>query len=196
MDEKEHRFDALPSLLGVRIEYYSESHKRQLLESVAGPVLRERDFTAPILLPIEIFLTYYLFYKKNTLPPLVDAYRYFNRKISSAVAELDDCMRISRTGIVVNDPKNTATTCRVGEALSLAFLSWLHGLHEADWQRISETNKRKVLDYDIDLADADPAVSSNGAHYIAVEAKATAVTQKARSALAVCARDIALKKKC
>lgn len=49
-----------------------------------------------------------------------------------------------------------------GTAAALSLVGSLYDLHEADWQRIEETNDEKSLDY---------RIASNGRHFVELEAK-------------------------
>lgn len=138
------------STIKVSVEYYDEAERKKFLSysnvSDIGQLV-----TTGFEIPIEEFLTYYLFYKKR---PGKDGWRNYQEiglNIAYALAELSGFVDFN--GVSLSTPKDTdgqdrAITERIGESVGLSVVSRIHGLTAADWGRLPIIDK-KSFDYEV-----------------------------------------------
>lgn len=122
----------------VSVEFYDADEKAKLLKYPTAAVMSQmvRD---GIEVPTEEFLTYYLFYKRRPGKAGWRSYPELGAKIGHAIAELDDWLEFTGKSIVTPADLGTqdkAISERIGESIGMSVVSRIHGLTNADWDRI------------------------------------------------------------
>lgn len=167
--------DAKLKTLHMDVNYYDDSERKKLSSYPTARRVSELVSTGCQVNAAQ-FLTYYLFYRKRPGSQRFRNYEAIAEHIDHALVELDgwvdyvDGSLVSAPDAV---PQGKVVTERIGEAGALCVVSRIHGLHEADWEKIPEHRGRhsfSTFDYRFDTAAA-----SDGAYVIQVEAKGTAV---------------------
>jgi hypothetical protein len=151
----------------VQVGYYDEHEQHKLDAYPSAAAIREM-VTGGAQIPVSEFLTYYLFHRKRPGKPGYRSYSELSTQIHKAIAELDgwiDHNGVSICASVGTSPFNNPVSERVGEALALPIVGRLHGLTEADWDKIRE-GRGKTFDYE---------VASDGTRVIEVEAKGSCI---------------------
>jgi len=151
----------------VEVGYYDE-HERQKLDAYpSAPAIREM-VSGGTQIPVSEFLTYYLFHRKRPGKPGYRSYSELSTQAHQAIVELHGWIEHNGASIcasVGTSPFNNPTSERVGEALALPIVGRLHGLTEADWDKIPE-GRDKTFDYKI---------ASDGKRAVEVEAKGSCI---------------------
>jgi hypothetical protein len=151
--------------VAIKVDFYDNKERESFLRTPFPIGLQNLPIT--LTLPTPEVLTYYLYYKKQPGVPGYSTHDEVAQRWYEALVEFNGQLTLSNHSIrrIPNVTLDTGTTERVGEALSLSVASYLHGLHEADWGRIPESNTRKSLDFQY------PLTASDGKRFIQLEAK-------------------------
>ena len=152
----------------VDVDFYSDEEKRKFLSGSLAK--RVEDIPRRLVLAPADVLTYYLYYKKAPTLPGYSTHKELSEHVREGWEEWKGKLEISNGSVrwIPNARCDRGTTERIGEALSLSVASKLHGLHEADWDRIPESrDKKKTLDFSY------PWEASDGREFILLEAKGT-----------------------
>lgn len=169
---------APPETLRVEVAYYDEEEQAAFKEALGRDILG--GSARELVIPTPDFCTYYQYYKLRAGVPGYDSHDHVAGKWVHALAELDG--QIEFTGgsvrLIQTDGASKGTNERIGEAIGLSVASRLHGLHEGDWSRIPESNKRKTLDF-------ERPVASDGHRFVLLEAKGSSVENNALKPSAV-----------
>ncbi len=158
--------------IGVDIAYYNNGEKQLLLQYPSSEKIIDIVENG-VSIPIEEFLTYIFFHRKNPDIPNYRSYKDIEKRICQAFSYLDgyilfDGVSISGPPINPNDSIKSITE-HIGEAVGLAIMNRLHGLIEADWIKISSKGgigASPSFDYQI---------ASTGDQFIQIEAKGSFV---------------------
>ena len=151
----------------VEVGYYDKHEQHRLDAYPSAAVIREL-VSSGAQIPVSEFLTYYLFHRKRPGKPGYRSYLQLSRQIHQAIVELQGWIDHNGASIcasVGTAPFNNAISERVGEALGLAIVGRLHGLTDADWDKILE-GRHTTFDYQI---------ASDGTRAIEVEAKGSCI---------------------
>jgi len=158
--------------LEVCVEFYDENEKKKLqaypLANRIGEVVSK-----PINIPYAEFLTYYLFHRKRPELSGISSYAQLGGKIDTARKMLEDFVKRSDHSLFV--PKGIIelpiyVSENIGESVGLSVINRIHGLSEADWNRIPVSRgvgARPVFDYE--------HLASDGKSIIQLEAKGSCV---------------------
>jgi len=165
----------------VEVEYYDQKDQNLLAHY---PTAKEIGTIVQngLKIPIPEFLTYYLFHRKRHGIEGLGDYSELSQNIGSALSNLEHFVEFN--GNSISAAKGIGTqlneiTEHVGESIGLSVISSIHGLTEADWDKIPESRGPHALpslDYEI--------VASDGKDIIQVETKGSFVkdnTQKTGS---------------
>lgn len=158
-------------VIRVRLSFYSEAERQKLKSYPTYPTI-EKLVSDTIEIPVEEFLTYYLFHRQRLNSKVYASYKAINRQVQTAAAALegvvefsDDSLRIPQD---VDTPLKEATE-HIGEAIGLSIASRIHNLNEADWSAIPQEHGRRASpSFDFFLA-------SDGGNFVELEAKGSAV---------------------
>lgn len=148
---------APPSTTKVIADFYDDANRKQLLTSPAASTIQGLQLPRTLDVPTVELLTYYLFYKKRPGSHGYANYYEIRNHCREALFEFDGLVDFKNGSLSVVSPpvKNSGTTERLGEAIGLSVVSQIHGLIEADWSKIPETNTRKTLDYEYAASDGN-----------------------------------------
>jgi hypothetical protein len=159
---------APPTTTNVKVDFY-DSEEMALF---AASPMREyvNDLPQTLALSTVDLLAYYLYYKKKPGVPGYSTHEEVARHWADALFEFEGQLEFTASSlrVIQNARLDTGTTERLGEAFGLSVASKLHGLHQADWDRIPESNRSKTLDFQ------RPHLASDGRQFIQVEAKGSA----------------------
>ena len=155
----------------VQVDFYNEEQKKKLLDYPSYKQIK-KIVKNDIEVPIEEFLTYYLFYRKR---PGKSGYRNYNeigKKIGKSLFDLEDFIKFD--GNSISTPANVGAqdihiTEKIGESIGLAIVNRIHDISEADWDRIPETRGRAAI------RTFDYEVASDGNSIVQVETKGSSV---------------------
>lgn len=159
---------APPSTTNVLVDFYDAAEKSSF---AASPLWASvKDLPTTLALSTQDLLAYYLYYKKQPGVPGFSTHDDVAQQWAKALVEFEGQLDFaaSTLRLIKNVTLDTGTTERMGEAIGLSVASNLHGLHQADWSRIPESNKSKTLDF------WRPCLASDGRQFIQVEAKGSA----------------------
>lgn len=156
----------------IAVDFYNEEEetallsypKAQEIEAIAGTTIE---------VPTAELLTYYLFHRKR---PGKVGYRSFDelsQQIGSAYQDIEWGVEFDGKSIVsasdLDDDQDSGLVEHLGEAVALAVVNRIHGLTEADWDRIP-ANRGYGASFDYSHGDKQ---ASDGEQPIQVEAKGT-----------------------
>lgn len=150
----------------VDVAFYDENHRSLLLKLPNSQQILSTVANG-IQIPTAQFLTYYLFHKKRLGKDGYRGYHDLEAHISKAIGEIEDWIEFAENTVSAAAdarPFDRTLTERYGEAIGLSVVNALHGLHEADWDKIPERPGRhglKTFDY----------AASDGVRMIQVETK-------------------------
>jgi len=152
----------------VKVDFYDEEQKKKLLAYPTSQQIMDIIHNE-VQIPIEEFLTYYLFHRKRPGKIGYRNYEELGKNIGKSLSDLEDF--ITFNGISIATPidigkQDLHITERVGESIGLSVVNRIHNISEADWDRIPETKGFKVFDYQ---------VASDGTLIIQVETKGSSV---------------------
>jgi hypothetical protein len=159
---------APPSTTNVLVDFYDSAEKGLF---AASPLWASvKDLPTTLALPTHDLLAYYLYYKKQPGVPGYSTHDDVAKQWAKALVEFEGQLDFTALSLrlIPNATLDTGTTERLGEAIGLSVASKLHGLHQADWSRIPESNKSKTLDF------WRPCLASDGRQFVQVEAKGSA----------------------
>jgi len=153
-----------PDNIKVLVDFYDDTNRDLLLTSPAASELTKTKIPQKLEVPTVDLLTYYLFYKKRPGTIGYTNYHEITSKYKQALVEIDGLINFKNDSLCAKTKNiNSGTTERLGEAIGLSVISKIHGLIDADWSKISETPKKKTLDYEY--------AASNGHLIIKTETK-------------------------
>ena len=151
----------------VEVRYYDDEQKEKLLFYPSAKKQKE-IVDGTIKIPTEEFLTYYLFHKKRPGKVGFRSYSELGSKIGVALADLEGFIQFNGDSISVPEDvgyQDNAIAEHIGESIGLSVINRIHGLTEADWDKIPEirgSKGEKTFDYQ---------VASDGKNTIEVETK-------------------------
>lgn len=169
----------------VAIDYFNRTEKELFL---GGEYPSAVDIQALMIdgisVPTAEFLTYYLFHRKSPESRDYRDYHSISLRYKDALTYMNE--NIDWNGLSVYSLKDPRSLLReiiehVGESIGLSVINRIHGLTEADWDRIPESGKRPTFDFDIPMA-------SNGVDFIQVENKGSCVLEEKQTPLTVLRR--------
>ena len=161
------RIKLLQKSIKVKVDFYDEEQKKKLLAYPTGGMISD-IVNDGIEIPIDEFLTYYLFYRKRPGKPGYQSYAEIATKISKALYDLEDFISFNGNSISTASDvgqQDNHITERVGESIGLSVINRIHNLTAADWDRI-ESMGLKVFDY---------GIASDGKVIVQVETKGSSV---------------------
>ncbi|MDW7773163.1 MAG: hypothetical protein SCH71_09775 [Desulfobulbaceae bacterium] len=156
----------------VSVDYYDEREKKKFADYPSAKRIVD-VVNSSFEIPIEEFLTYYLFHRKR---PGKEGYRNYEQlggKIDKALTELEDWIVFNQSSISVPKdvkPQLISITERVGESIGLSVINRLHELTEADWDKIPEHPGRSGI------STFDYQVASDGKNIVQLETKGSCVS--------------------
>jgi len=179
--DREKELRDLLKKIEVAVDYYDDEEKKKLLtySSASGiAVVAGKS----IYIPIEEFLTYYLFHRKRPGKEGHRNYKELGKKIGTAIKDLEDWIDSNERSIFV--PSDVGRQLRyiteyVGESIGLAVINRIHNLTEADWDRIPEHGGPRGF------PTPDYQVASDGKTIIQLEAKGSVVNDNSLKESAV-----------
>lgn len=159
----------------IKVDYYDENERQKLLKYFSSEKI-EAIVSKGISIEQAQFYTYYLYHKRRPGKQGYRNYSELSKKIKKSVEELEDWVSLENG--ILNYPEDVtpqlnAITERIGEAAALSVMGEIHGLHEADWDRIPEKAGNKgipTFDFERIIETA-----SDGEHIVQVEAKGSCV---------------------
>jgi len=156
---------APPDTLGILVDFFDANERDAFLSSPLGPMLGR--LPAEFKIPTVDLCAYYLYYKKRPGVPGYSNHDEIADRWQQALYEFDGQIEFTVSSLRLIQKAGFArgTIERLGEALGLSVANSIHGLHQADWDRLSETNKRRTLDF------SHPWIASDGRQFIQVETK-------------------------
>lgn len=179
---------APPDTLRVEVAYYDEEEQAAFNKALGRDILG--GSAREVVVPTPDFCTYYLYYKLRAGVFGYGSHDQVAGKWAHALAELDGQIKFAGGSVRLRqaDGASRGTSERFGEAIGLSVVSRLHGLHEGDWSRIPETNKRKTFDFKRPIA-------SDGRQFVLLEAKGSSVANNALKPTAVSEHKRSIKQK-
>ena len=156
--------------ISIAVDFFDEREKSTLLDY---PTAQQIDAVAgtTIEVPTAEFLTYYLFHRKRPGKIGYRSFREIGREIGSALHDISWGVQFDGKSIVsesdIGDDQDRGLVERVGESVSLSVVNRIHGLTEADWDKIPE-NRGYGASFDYTHGDKQ---ASDGDYPIQVEAK-------------------------
>ena len=160
--------EAPPATVNVLVDFYDDNEKEAFLASPLANAVKEIPKTLAIT--TTDLLAYYLYYKRALGVPGYGSHEEIALKWWEALVEFSGQLEFSGSSLrrVSQSSRNRGTTERVGEAIGMSVASNLHSLHQADWGRIPESNRKKTLDF------WHPWTASTEKDFIQLEAKGSA----------------------
>lgn len=160
---------APPQTTQVTIAYYDDVERKLLQDQLGRDILGSAE--KQVSISTADLCTYFLYYKLRSGLPHFGTHAEVTEKWATALVEFDGQIDFTETSIRLLQQKETSTGTmeRFGEAVGLAAVGNLHGLHQADWTRIPIKNTEKSLDYRKSL------LASDGKTFIEIECKGSAV---------------------
>ncbi len=159
------------STIKVDVAAFNEEEKSKL-EGFPNWIKIQKFVDKTIEIPISEFLTYYLFHNIRLGTPDYRDYNTVSWKVHlflSCIREFIDFEDGSvRTKKHIQKQHNHVTEY-VGEAVGLAVMNRIHGLHEADWLPIKEKPGRNGV------PSFDYQIASDGVYFVQLEAKGSSV---------------------
>lgn len=159
--------------LKVSIDYFNDEH-RKLFEAYPNATDIEALIENRSTISKEEFLAYFMFSEMDNREGFRN-YEELSRKIESRQGLIDDYLTFDNNSVqaqVIGASLNNARiTERIGVALGLCIVNKIHGLTQADWEKIPEAPSRgghPTFDFEIPIA-------STGSNFIQVENKGAAV---------------------
>jgi len=160
----------------IDVDFFDADEKEKLLAYPSASQI-EKVVQQGVVVPTAEFLTYYLFHKKRPGKPGYRSYPELSSKIERSIRDLDEWVDFTNETIVSAPdatPQDGAITERIGESITLSVVNRIHGLHEADWDKIPEHRGRSGFPT-FDYGTTAPAIASDGKLIVQAEAKGTAV---------------------
>ncbi len=159
----------------IEVQYYNDDEMQKLLDYPSAASISS-VVSSGVNIPTAQFLTYYLFYLKRPGKPGYRRYNEIAKKLDRALNDLDEWVHLTGGTVVSAQdavPADPAMTERIGVAIALSVIGQIHGLHEADWERIPE----RPGPYGVPTFDYKETVDqgSDGQHVVHVEAKGSVV---------------------
>jgi len=159
--------------IAVTVDYYSDEERDKLLDYSSREGIKEVIKTG-VKIPTAEFLTYYLFHRKRPGKPGYRRYSELGDKIWRSLIDLEDWVKFNGTSIYTAEDvekQDTGITERIGESVGLSVINRIHGLTEADWDKIPEKSGKgayPVFDY---KEKGSNLTASKGETFIQVETK-------------------------
>ena len=169
----------LPPTTNIFVDFYDKDEQQSFRNSALSDSLAHLPGTVGI--QTTDLLAYYLFYKKNPLLPGFSTFDDLAKKWFLALGEFAGQMHFTESSVrIIPDAiLHSGTTERIGEAIGLSVASNLHGLHQADWDRIPASNTTKTLDFSL------PPCATDGSHFIQVETKGSSCDDNSKKSSSV-----------
>jgi hypothetical protein len=167
------------SNIQVDVRFYNDEEAR-LLKSYPTKQEMAHLVSDGFQVPIEEFLTYYLFHRKRPGKAGWSSYPEIGRKCGNALALLDGFLDFNGTSISTPPDvgqQDIKITENIGESIGLAVVNQIHGLTAADWDKIPEQRGRHASPtFDFQLAsDGTNIIRTDGSNAIQVETKGSSV---------------------
>jgi len=164
--------ESAPDQIRVHVDYYNNDHKTKLTKPPYPTIIKKIGGTT-IAIPTQDFLAYYLFWKQRQRPDLYGGLEAVKAAhLYEAAGELNNLITFgsgtlsSEAGI---DEGNSATTGRLGEAMSLCVLNRIHKTGPGDWLALPE--KRNQIPKGLNPMDFRIQTASDGKRIVQVECK-------------------------
>jgi hypothetical protein len=166
------RLEIPQSTIKISVEYYDADEEAKLAK-YPTKIKMDELVKNGVDIPIEEFLTYYLFHKKRPGKDGWKNYDEIGNRFSNALAELDTWIEFN--GDSISTPLNVGDQDKniienIGESIGLSVINRLHDLTHADWNKIP-IKKVKSFDYEI---------ASDGNNIIQMEAKGSAIEDNSK----------------
>lgn len=158
----------LKETLRIDVDYYDDHH-RAALQSYPSAEGIESVVADPVDLPVDEFLTYFLFHRARTGSRRFAGYAQVRQMITVACGALQEILKLNHGVLSLEEDVRRLPreiTEHVGESIALSVVNRIHGLIEADWLPIEEGPKGRTFDFEC---------GSNGSQIIQVEAKGCVV---------------------
>lgn len=164
---------APPDTLRVDVAFYDEDEQAAFEKVLPSDILK--DIPGEMVIPTPDFCTYYLYYKLREGVRGYGSHNEVADKWQFALGELDGQIEFADGTIRLTHAEGTnrGTSERFGEAIGLSVASQLHNIHGGDWNRIPETNTRKIFDF-------NGLIASDGQQFVQLEAKGSSVEDNQR----------------
>jgi len=149
----------------VSVEFYDSNEEKKLLNYPSAAVLKQA-VAGGLRIRTEEFLAYYLFHRKRPGKPGWRNYDEVSGQIHRALTDLSEWLDFN--GNSISTPTNIGRQDRgitehIGEAVGLSVVNHLHGLTDADWDRIPEQGgRRAVPTFDYEIASDRRNIIQNG----------------------------------
>jgi hypothetical protein len=161
--------DSVSGSIFVNVDYYDGEHQKAL-ENFPTSTQIQSIVRRGVEIPVEEFLTYFLFHRVHCAPSRYRAgYTAVRTNISDAFGMLRDFVKWDDGMLHMSDEAQMLprhVTEYVGESIGLSVTNRIHRLTEADWVAITESAQEKTLDYEY---------ASDGMRIIQLEAKGSTV---------------------
>ena len=151
----------------INLECYNEKHRMLLAATPKGSEITGLVGT-PLVIPASEFLAYCLFVNKRDSGFGLDSYSAIKAGLNDRLGDFNDGLALTPTSlrtIRTGDDQLAGLSEKIGVGISLSVVSRIHGLAEADWERIPK-GTTKSLDFKRACDDVG---------YVQVEAKGTSV---------------------
>jgi len=168
----------LKEAVHVEVDYYDATH-REALDGYPDAAVIKKLVAGPVKIPVDEFLTYFLFHHARTGSSRFAGYAQVRRLITRACAALQDILKLHNGVLGLEEDVRRLPrelTEHVGESIALSLSNRVHGMIEADWLPIDEGPKSRTFDFEC---------GSNGTQIIQVEAKGCAVEDNSVKSTAV-----------
>jgi hypothetical protein len=157
----------------IAVDYYNDEHKK-LFSAYANAAAIQQQAGNTIAIPVAEFLTYCLFVNKRESDLGLNSYSAIKAGLNDRLGDFNDGLALTpqslRTKFTGNEQLSGLSE-KIGVGISLSVVSRIHGLTEADWERL-RIGKKKSLDF-------KRACGATG--YVQVECKGTSVPDNKES---------------
>lgn len=171
----------LPATLKIHVDYYDAEQKKKLLAAGAPPLSAE-----PLVLSIDTpeLAAFYMYRNLRSGVPGFSTHADIVAQAEDALVHWNGHVAVHNDSLQLLQVKDTdkGVTEHIGEAVGLAVISQLNGLHAADWTRIAITSRHKTLDF------RQSHAASTGTRLIELETKGAAVIDNSRTDLVTAAK--------
>jgi hypothetical protein len=149
------------------VDFYDDDEAKRLAAGYSASSLQDIAGTK-VPIPVAEFLTYCLFVNKRTQGTGLRSYGEIKAGLNDRLADFNDGLEptpASLRTIRIGNEQLCGLSEKIGVGVALSVMSHIHGLSEADWERIPQGSKQS-LDFEI---------GCNGSGYVQVEAKGSSV---------------------
>lgn len=175
--------------LRIDVGYYNAAHEDLLMEYPCAEEIWAMVQQGVSIPPAE-FLTYCLFVNQRADLPGLSSYRAIKANLNDHLGDFNAGLEVTRASLrthLTGDDQLAGLSEKIGVGIALSVVGHIHGLTEADWERIPKGTE-KSLDFRRACDDAG---------YVQVEAKGRSVANNAgpkTKGIYNAASDIAAKK--